>query len=321
MKNTQTNKKAFSIVLAMWITIILWMISILILEYIIPFSRNIKWVENSSSAFYHWYSWIEESLWKLSQNNIWYDNDNLFNPSSATWSQFILKSLTSTIPPLWDWNSEYDSDWNRLDPNIPIQLQLQTGSIDFVTNTDFIFRIPDLNRDGNYTNDGTLSWSNDKPMINWILTGLDIAIIGQPVSLIGEDHLTNNNYIKLSDINNTAINIWSKNWVDLDWKKCTLQEFYSDNCLPETWSGIAAEHTLKLSLLDDLEMVTAVWERRIPYLEYQILFKDSSNADVQVPGRYSQIDTAGKSYGYKKTMDIKVPQLSTNQAFDFAVFQ
>lgn len=312
MKKTQTSKKWFSIVLAMWITIVLSLITILILEFIIPFSRNVKWVENWSVAYYSAYAGIEDSLWELSQNNIWYNSSSSFWPS-ATGSQYVVQSTTSIIPPTWDGNSEYDNDWNRFDPNTPIQLQLISTSIDFNTIATFNFRVPDMNHDWDLTNDGNLPINND-PIINWILSWLDSSL--KPVTLNAEDNISNNNYFQKRDINgwsNTpgSLDLGSFWGITLDWDSCSFQDFYDDNC-PSSWSWITSKPILKLSIIDNLELTSG---KKIPYLEYKI------NFGLAVPGRYTQIDTAWKSYGYKKSMDIKVPQLSTNQAFDFAVFQ
>lgn len=305
MKHTQHNKEWLSIVLALWITLVLWMISIIILEYIIPFSRNIKWVENSSSAYYHSYSGIEESLWELSQNSVGYNHSTVFT-STSTGSRFRLQSTTSLIPPAWDGNSEYDSDWNRFDINFPIQLQLGTSAINFNSAT-FIFRIPDLDRDG-LINDGNLANVND-PIINMTFSWINSW--WSPVFISGKDAVNNPNYIKKNQINNSTFSIWWYEGLTLDNDTCTIQNFYNNTC-PSVWSGIVSDPTLKLSIIDELELV---WGQKIPYLEYQINFW------VNVPWRYSQIDAIGQSYGYKKIIDIKVPQLSTNQAFDFAVFQ
>lgn len=300
------NTKWFSIVLAMWITLVVWMISILILDLIIPFSRNIKWVENSSAAYYLWYAWVEESLWFLWQNDLW-TNDSLPFTTTATGSQYKLQSTTSIIPPVWKGNSEYDTDWNRLEPNIPIQLKLNTSNINFDTAT-LIFRVPDLNEDEILTNDWSFP-NNEEPIINWIISWLDEN--WSPVALYWKDDTGNRNYIRKEQINNSSFTIWYYEWFTLDWDDCELQDFYKNSGVCN-WKWVDSKWELKLSLIDNLTLAN---DKIIPYLEYKIDFW------VDIPWRYSQIETAGKSYGYRKSIDIKVPQLSTNQAFDFAVFQ
>jgi hypothetical protein len=45
------------------------------------------------------------------------------------------------------------------------------------------------------------------------------------------------------------------------------------------------------------------------------------NFNTQVPTKFFRIKSIWKSYWFKKILNIKIPQNTTNQAFDFAVFQ
>ena len=306
---TKNNKQWFSILLAMWITLVTGMIAILILEFIIPFSRNIKWVENSSAAFYQSYSGIEEAMWFISQNDLWDEDEQLFVQANPQDTAYSVESMTSIIPPAWKGNSEYDSNWNRFDNNFPIQLAITDPNIDF-SNVDFTFRIPVELDDGN-----DIEWNDalQPYIINWIITGIsnpdnvkwnwdDI-----PVVLNG----INDQLIRKDEVWDIGIWIWSRNGRTIDWDTCSVTEFTTNSC---SWISNIYDVTLKMSLVDQLILDTN--NKSIPYLEYQINFRGDS-----IPGRYTQIETSGKSYGFRKNMDIKVPQQATNQAFDFAVFQ
>lgn len=313
--NMKNNKQWFSILLAMWITLVTGMIAILILEFIIPFSRNIKWVENSSAAFYQSYSWIEEALWFMSQNDLWIEKSETFNPANPQDIAYSVESLTSIIPPVWKGNSEYDPDWNRLDNNFPIQLAITDNTIDF-SDVDFTFRIPDIDNDGNYSNNGTIEWNDASQLyiINWIITGIsnpnniDWDSDDVSVTLNG----INNQLIEKTEIDWNVISIWNKQWKTLDDQICNVTEFINGTNACSSIDNIY-DVTLKMTLVDALKLNGG---RFIPYLEYQVDFWSDS-----VPGRYTQIETSGKSYGFKRSMEIKIPQTSTNQAFDFAVFQ
>lgn len=312
---TNNNKQWFSILLAMWITLVVWMMTILILEFIIPFSRNIKWVENSSAAFYQSYSGVEEALWFMSQNDLWAHDNEAFVQANPQDIAYSVESMTNIIPPVWKGNSEYNADWNRLDNNFPIQLAITDSDIDF-SSVDFTFRIPDIDDDGNYSNNGTIEWNDSSQpyIINWIITGISNPnnvkwdSDDEPVVLNGQ----NTALIEKNDIWTANISIWSRNGTTIDGDVCNISQFINgtNNC---TSIQNIYDVTLKMSLVDELILNTG---KSIPYLEYQIDFWTDS-----VPGRYTQIETSGKSYGFKKSMDIKVPQQSTNQAFDFAVFQ
>lgn len=318
MKNNQRSKKWFSIVLAMWLTVVISLIAILILEFIIPFSRNVKSVENGSAAYYYAYGWVEDSLWELAkQTEDWYDASSILSTWS-TWSKYDLISMTDVIPPSWDGNTDLnDKDWNKFDANTPIQLSLsdnagvKLSTVDF-WQTDFLFRVPDIS----WTGAKTLSWST-KIIVNWIVSGLNAS--GDPVVLNASWSITNDNYITAADINAASvINIWGLDGITLDGTDCTVQQFFSNSSC--AW-WVNTRPVLKLSIVNSLEVDTADGWWLLPYLEYQIRIKNNWWSPVNIPWRYSQIDTVWKSYWYKKTMDIKVPQLSTNQAFDFAVFQ
>ncbi len=305
---TKNNKQWFSILLAMWITLVTGMIAILILEFIIPFSRNIKWVENSSAAFYQSYSGIEEAMWFISQNDLGVGNTDSFVQANPQDTAYSVVSMTSIIPPTWKGNSEYDTNWNRFDNNFPIQLAITDSDIDF-SDVEFTFRIPAELDDGN-----NVEWNDDTQLylINWIITGISDPDNVKwnsddvPVVLNG----INTKLIRKDEIWDIDISIWDREWRTIDWNTCSITNFTNNSC---SWISNIYDVTLKMSLVDQLILDNG---KSIPYLEYQIDFWSDS-----VPGRYTQIETSGKSYGFRKNMDIKVPQQATNQAFDFAVFQ
>lgn len=307
---TKNNKQWFSILLAMWITLVVWMMAILILEFIIPFSRNIKWVENSSAAFYQSYSGIEEAMWFISQNNLWDESSENFVQANPQDIAYNVESMTSIIPPAWKGNSEYNANWNRFDNNFPIQLAITDSDIDFSA-VDFTFRIPpelDNSNDVEW-NDATQDY-----IINWIITGVSDNSTAWdttddvPVVLNG----LNTELIRKDEVWDVDIWIWSRDGRTIDWDVCSVTNFINGNAAC-SWISNIYDVTLKMSLVDELILDNG---KSIPYLEYQINFWGDN-----VPGRYTQIETSGKSYGFKKSMDIKVPQQATNQAFDFAVFQ
>lgn len=307
---TNNNKQWFSILLAMWITLVTGMIAILILEFIIPFSRNIKWVENSSAAFYQSYSGIEEAMWFISQNDLWAGNTESFVQANPQDTAYSVESMTSIIPPAWKGNSEYDTNWNRFDNNFPIQLAITDSNINF-SNVDFTFRIPP-----ELDNSNDVEWNDDTQLylINWIITGVSDQNGTKwdwddvPVVLNG----LNTELIEKSEIWDPNIQIWDREWRTIDWDVCSVKDFIDGSWACNSIYNIY-DVTLKMSLVDQL--ILNNW-KSIPYLEYKINFGGDS-----IPGRYTQIETSGKSYGFRKNMDIKVPQQATNQAFDFAVFQ
>ena len=73
--------------------------------------------------------------------------------------------------------------------------------------------------------------------------------------------------------------------------------------------------TLKLSVIGDLS-ISDIHGTQIPYLEYQI---DTNTQEI--PTRFTHIQSFGRSFGFQKDVDVRIPQITTDQAFDFAVFQ
>ena len=80
----QKNNKWSSLLLAMWLVMITSLLAFAILEYIIPFSREIKWIENSANAYYQANSWIEEALYSVYiRNNSWAIVDWSFSSNNS----------------------------------------------------------------------------------------------------------------------------------------------------------------------------------------------------------------------------------------------
>lgn len=295
------NKKWFSIVIVLLIVIIINLIAIWILSYIIPFSKDIKWIENSSKAYYEANSWIENVLYELKSTPVWYETWRTLNISSPIDYSYNVISTWTTLPPAWKWNSEYDSDWDIISTWNPIQLEIWYGKFDFNT-TEFSFRVPDINwTDANIQ---TLSWTTD-PIINWQISTSNNSI-NASWSYIKASDTCNSNQV----FDNCKLNFSSYQWVDLSDNSTSNEKilnFYTANC--GTWSWCI----LKLSVINKLELNSN--NLIIPYLEWQI------KSIWSVPLRYSLISSEWKSYWYKKELDIRVSQQTTSEAFDFTIFQ
>jgi len=303
----------FSIVIAMWIVLLITLLAFLILEYIIPFGRNVKGIENASKAYYQAQSGIEQALSELSkESNFWEDLSKDFTTSPVS-HQYIVIGSGSTLPKEWEWNSEYDNRWNIIAPWKPIQLAIGklNTALDW-SNTEFFFRVPDLNNDNNSNSltieqlewvPTTVTWADeDGPIINWQLSSFN-------------DLLTATwSWIQASDIDGDPIIFNGKEWILLEDGEKNIESFYNDEC---TWT--ASWCTLKLSIVNPLEIdhsnnTYPQWTL-VPYLEWKIVF---SNA---VPLRYANVEGNGKSYGFQKKLEVKIPQQTIVEAFDFTVFQ
>lgn len=312
------NKKWFSIILAMWIVIIISLIAYNILEYVIPFWREVKWAENSSRSYYLANSWIEEWLYYLKtrtgsnerNENI---NNTTFPVGSNTGLKYNTYSSWNILPPLWEWNSNYDDDdknniinhdRNTISQWNPIQLSIGNWYITDLNNFKIAFKTPSLDYD--FTTPETISGDllpPFTPLVNWQLSSNNNSLNASWWIITNKDILdSNKEYINL------ALPLKDLKWTDLNWTdNISIWSFYSTNC----WAGSGC--ILKFSVVNKLELDSNnVW---VPYLEWQMRVNDN------IPLRYTKIESAWKSIWYKRELEIKVPTKTVNQAFDFTIFQ
>ena len=292
------NKTAFSLILAMWLVLIMSLLVLYILEYIIPYSKNVKWIENSSNAFYQAENSIEDwMLFFKTRPKITNEKSKNFWTNTVDY-KYNTESSWTTIPPSWEWNSEFNKNYNIIAPWKPIQLKIGKkdwdNNIDLNnSNTKIYFKIPKVK-----SWILTLSWWN-LAIINWQLTTNSKKTLNATGS-----------QIRANQITNTDIDISNLQWVDLNWHETNnekLWKFYNDNC---TWTNSWC--TLKMSIINKIELNN--WTP-LPYLEYKFQFNN------KIPLRYSRIHSEWKSYGFHKYLKVRVPQQTTNQAFDFTIFQ
>jgi len=295
----KNNKKWFSLVLALWLVIFMTLITLNILDYIIPFSKETKDIENSVVAYYQANSWIENALYYLKTKDFKPGTENNSTLiSNVIRNNYEITAVWNVLPPVWEWNSEFDENWNQIALWNAIQLEIWYWKVDF-NKAEFAFKVPDF---VGSTSDLILDWDGNSPVINWQ--------ISSPNNTLNSDW----SYLKVNDIWNSndefsdiELEFWTRDWIDLLENNYKIEDFYTNNCI---WTSSGC--ILKLSLLNNIKLVSGP---NIPYLEWQIDF------DQAVPLRYFTIKTTGNAYSYKKTLEIKIPQKTTNEAFDFTIFQ
>ena len=286
------NKNGFSIVFALGLVLLLSFIGLYLLEYMIPFSRNIKWVENSSIAFYESYSGIESALYWVSQNPVGYTDTD-----ATSWYSYGVVGEWTNIPARW--NSQYDTSRNRLSMEDPIQIIVWNDLLDG-WGTDAIHllvRIPDL--DNINSNDETFNSAISDDIILWQLSSDDSSLTVE--TLITEWDI-NIDKIKHSQ----EYKFWDKWGLPLSGSRERFSTFYARECVLD-------ECILKITVINPL--ISSTTNTPIPYLEYSIV------SDQTIPLQSSQISSTGNSNGFQKTLNVTVPQQVTNAAFDFTVFQ
>lgn len=290
MKNIWNNNSWFSIVIAMGIVLFIWLAAIYLLEYVIPFGRNVKGIENASKSYYQANSWVEQSLWFIGQNNIGDEESRVLWPDATDYS-YDITAIWSFIPLPNTGNSDFDNNYNTISQSDPIQLEV--GNLSNNPNwwlVAFDINVPDTKRSATLQ---TLDWGST-PIVNWQ--------ISSPSNTLN----SNNTAISATDINSTStITLGSKAWIDSNGATPNFSTFYNANCRTQSC-------VLKLGVINSLTSGST----KIPYLEYRIDFQWDN-----IPLRFTQIHTSWKSSGFRKDLHIKVPQLTIDWAFDFTVLQ
>jgi hypothetical protein len=210
----------------------------------------------------------------------------------------------TVLPRPLEWNSEFDKNYNIIRVWNPIQIEIWWGSIN-IDDFKLEFRVPNLKNDDEvlYLSWGT-TWTWTWKIINWQLSS--------------QNDILNASWsqIEVWKIHSWSIldDFWNWDWQVLENTWSTVKEFYSDwnddwvtaQCW--AWSGCI----LKMSVINKLELDD--WTS-VPYLEWRIITGKS------IPLRYRIIKTTGTSYGFRKSLKIKIPQQTVNEAFDFTIFQ
>lgn len=298
------NKNAFSLVVAMFLMIVTSLLSLYLLEYIIPFSRNTKWMENGTKAYYQANKWIEDVLFsmKMEWNDPYYET---WSNNTSSWYSYYLISTWVTIPINWDWTSEYDPDYNKISISNPVQLLLKWNIEDFQA-IKFYFKVPNFSDDT--SNIFFTGWNT--PIINWQLSSENETLNAASWSHIENHEINSSSWTTPNHI----IFDSNKKWETLSWTKLDVDNFFNANNCESSWC------VLKLSIINELKTSD---NKAIPYLEYKIDFSGAwpSWNNISVANYYAIIRSSWKSTWYRKDLKLYIPQQTTIEAFDFTVFQ
>lgn len=257
------------------------------MEYIVPFSRSTVNIENASIAQYQALSWVEQSLYSISQEAIWFSTWSILTQEIYRAVEYDIRGSGTSIPRGGTWNW-LDPNWNRLSQTEPIQLLIGNGRISSLV---LRLRIPDFW--------GTWSlWPSWVPLVLW-----QISSESQTLSASGWIILTNNIPFNA--------NIWNRQWILISNNSPeTFWNFYNSSLLGNCNNALN-ECVLRISLINRILQ----WTTELPYLEYQIA------TNRVIPYQITDIETIWLSYGFSRTYNVRVPQATTSAAFDFTVFQ
>jgi hypothetical protein len=293
----------FSLILALWIVMVLSTISIFLLEYIIPFSKSVKWLDNYTKAYYQSWKWVEESLYFLAHSSLGVGTSKNFGSDQVDFSYSMISS-GSIFPEPWKGESDFDANWGTIYSNKPIHIYLPS-TISW-SNTRIYFRVPNFDFD-NTSNEVLESFLSSQDIINWQISSSSDVL--NSTSSAGSRFIWND----ICSSNGTCSwkNIETVMWMKLDGTLQNFWDFFSNNCT----SNFTC--TLKFSLINQIswESFWVGW-KKIPYLEYRIDFWWT-----RVPYDKVLIQSSGKSYGFKKDFSFDFPLKLINEAFDFTIFQ
>ena len=288
----------FSIVLGLGLMLLLSFTGLYLIEYILPYARSVQGIERASQAYFESYSGIEDSLYAIHTWELWVDSiRTAILPSDYT---YTVSANGRILPPFGEGNSEFDANRNTFSKESPIQLLVWKGRLSSGTERITMnIRVPNFDED--ITTIETLDISDDDEMILWQLSSPNTTLYTRSGSLIQE-----------SDINASRdINLWSYPWVLWNGTNENFRDFYRRECDDNSpWS--TQECVLKISLIRD---IIASGETVLPFLEYKI------ETSQLIPTRLTRVVSEGKTFGFRKTLKLSVPQRTTNAAFDFTVFQ
>lgn len=305
MKKT---KKAFSLIIAIWLVMITIILAIIIVEYIIPFSRNIRWVENASIAYYLSYSGIENWLYYFKWRE---DEDARKDMSYSTGSisskgySFATSSSGMIIPAPWTWDSNFDNNWNKISMWNPIQLSIWYGFLNNINDFSITFKVPNID----WTDSIKLFWNQDNNIIlSWQLSSENETLSADPEYMI-----------KVRDINErNPVSLWNKEWRKVWWDDfwvtsstgaitlVSATDFFS-NCWD--WNKCILRFTI-------VNPIKQEWtEISLPFLEWKV------NTTSLIPLRYSRIESTWNSYWFSRILKVRYPQDTIPESLDFAIFQ
>lgn len=324
------NKKAVALVVVMWIVLVTSLLSLTLMQIIIPFSKSVSGMENSAKAYYMANAWLEEWMLDLKkEREEEYDfskrPDERFkvknktfdltgkNPNSSWdssemhYTKTIVKHKWDKEPNLWEWDSEFDRDFNQISVWNPIQMD-----VTFIdpTKLKIYFKVPKINVVHSLEKD-------DICYISWQLSSEKWFANSSKDNCIKRSSIPNYNQYKAKP---SPLNVFSRiTEYYISWEKkenINYKQIFNEIC--------SSKCTLKFSIANEL-----IWENindstkkiNLPYLEWKIVYEYKGIDNRNFYFRYANIKSTWKSSIYTRDLEIKVPQQTTNEAFDFTVFQ
>ncbi len=307
MYNPTRSHQGSVLIVALIIVVLLSIMTTTFLEKVLNLGKTSGGIHNSAQAYSLATGLIEEQLMDPAMTKAAPWNISVYSGSSAYTGRSLTAATGAFIMPEqwvwwlpWKWNSTFDSNWNIIGIGEPIQIVIPEGINWSAVN--FYFRVPNIPGEttstGNASNSGIILWT--------------FGYSGASLYASGETHI-----FKFIDIdgNSKSINSYSGN--TSSGSSATFWFFYGDSTIGVGPSGNKCtwyQCTLKLSMIRPF--IALISSRSYSFLEYKIDFVDKT-----VPSQYMVIDASAYMYGYLRSRQIRIPQITTSTATDFTVLQ
>jgi hypothetical protein len=209
----------------------------------------------------------------------------------------------TTIPWAGRWNSEFNTDWNIIALGEPVQIVIPAWLGNWST-VNFYFRVPSIPGEVSLTGSSS-TW------------GIILWTFGYSWASLYASGETN--IFKMNDITGTAKTIGSYSWQTNTGSSFRFDNFYGDPTSGVGTNGarcIGFQCTLKLSMIRPFINNMASEPKSYSFLEYKIEF-----GTTRIPSQYMIIDSNSSIYGYIRSRQVRIPQITSSTATDFAVLQ
>jgi hypothetical protein len=299
MYNSNRSHRGSALLVGLIIVVLLTILTTTFLEKILWLGKVSGGIGNSAQA-YTLATWlIEEQLMNSSMTRVepW-KITTVSNNYTSTGRNLSAYTGDTMMPTAWKWNSLFDPDWNIIGMGDPVQIVIpeNLGNWGGVTFRFRVANIPWNTNTGSASNSGVILWT--------------FGYSGASLYASGETEI-----FRGSDI---GIN---KFMTSFNWVTNTGSSFRFDNFYGDATSGVGSngakctnyQCTLKLSMIRPF--VTLGWQS-FSFLEYQIDF-----GSTRIPSQYMIIDSSAYILGYLRSRQVRIPQITSNTATDFAVLQ
>ncbi len=315
------QKQAFSLIIAMLIVLVTTLLAYTVLEFIYPFSKNIKGVENSVNAYYRANEGVERALYFFKtrkDENIKEEQDvDRIDKQKWRWYKYKTTSQWESLPKAKTGNSPYNNDFNTIAMWDPIQLSIGNGFVSNLSKLEIYFQVPTIQHIQSKLADGDY--------IMWQIASENGALYAQGPDKNGK----NSSLISKAKINGQKIKISDFTWIAYtDVNKTEKRDIKLSTIFSGNWTssdGIkqlncwVKKCILTFSIVKELEtksnaLSNSWFKKYIPFLEWKI-----TSTGQALPLRYSQIVSEGEFLGFGKKLEVPYPQETANQVLDITV--